>query len=353
MGGKKMKNKRLITVVALIMIYLAGTFIYEKINDSSTESAEKTTKTTVVGVLQYVSHPALDEIYRGIKDGLKQSGLEEGKNLEIKFQNGQADQSKLATMSQQLVQADPDVLVGIATPAAQSLANVTTKIPLVLGAVTDPVGAGLVKSLDKPGGNITGVSDQPPVEAQIKLASEILPNAKKIGILYASSEDNSKYQVSQAEAAAKKEGLTSVKYAVPSTNEIAQTVQVMSQQVDFIYVPLDNTIANATQTVVKEANKSKIPVIPSVDTMVEQGGLATIGINQYDLGVQSGKMAATLATGKEKPASTPVYVFDKGDTIINEKQAELLGITIPDKLKKNAKIVSSDTTETSTKEDEK
>ena len=165
MGGKKMKNKRLITVVALIMIYLVGTFIYEKINDSSTESAEKTTKTTVVGVLQYVSHPALDEIYRGIKDGLKQSGLEEGKNLEIKFQNGQADQSKLATMSQQLVQADPDVLVGIATPAAQSLANVTTKIPLVLGAVTDPVGAGLVKSLDKPGGNITGVSDQPPVEA--------------------------------------------------------------------------------------------------------------------------------------------------------------------------------------------
>ena len=99
MGGKKMKNKRLITVVALIMIYLVGTFIYEKINDSSTESAEKTTKTTVVGVLQYVSHPALDEIYRGIKDGLKQSGLEEGKNLEIKFQNGQADQSKLATMS--------------------------------------------------------------------------------------------------------------------------------------------------------------------------------------------------------------------------------------------------------------
>lgn len=184
------------------------------------------------------------------------------------------------------------------------------------------------------------------------MASEILPNAK-IGILYASSEDNSKYQVSQAEAAAKKEGLTSVKYAVPSTNEIAQTVQVMSQQVDFIYVPLDNTIANAMQTVVKEANKSKIPVIPSVDTMVEQGGLATIGINQYDLGVQSGKMAATLATGKEKPASTPVYVFDKGDTIINEKQAELLGITIPDKLKKNAKIVSSDTTETSTKEDEK
>ncbi len=338
-----MKNKRLITVVALIMLYLVGTFIYEKITPASTESKPKETNQTVsVGVLQYVSHPALDEIYRGIKDGLEQSGLEEGKNLTISFQNGQADQSKLATMSQQLVQADPDVLVGIATPAAQSLANVTNTIPLVLGAVTDPVGAGLVKSLKEPGGNITGVSDQPPVEAQIKLGAELLPNAKKVGILYASSEDNSKYQVSQAEKAIQKVGLTSVKYAVPSTNEIAQTVQVMSQQVDFIYVPLDNTIANAMQTVVKEADKAKIPVIPSVDSMVEQGGLATIGINQYDLGVQSGKMAAMLALGKEKPATTPVYVFDKGDVIINEKQAEKLGITIPDSIKQEAKNVSEE-----------
>lgn len=136
-------------------------------------------KTTVVGVLQYVSHPALDEIYRGIKDGLKEEGLKEGENLEIKFQNGQADQSKLATMSQQLVQSDPDALIGIATPAAQSLANTTSSIPVVLGAVTDPVGAGLVASLEKPGGNVTGVSDQPPVTSQIKLASDLLPNAKK------------------------------------------------------------------------------------------------------------------------------------------------------------------------------
>lgn len=349
-----MKNKRLITVVALIMIYLVGTFIYEKINETSTnQTTKETNKSVSVGVLQYVSHPALDEIYKGIKEGLKESGLEEGKNLTINFQNGQADQSKLATMSQQLVQADPDVLIGIATPAAQSLANVTDSIPLVLGAVTDPVGAGLVESLNAPGGNITGVSDQPPVEAQIKLATELLPEAKKVGILYASSEDNSKYQVSQAEAAIKKEGLSSVKYAVPSTNEIAQTVQVMSQQVDYIYVPLDNTIANAMQTVVKEANKAKIPVIPSVDSMVEQGGLATIGINQYDLGVQSGKMAASLALGEEKPETTPVYVFNKGDVIINEKQAELLGITIPDSIKKEAKDVSKEATTETTEEDEK
>ena len=125
-----MKNKRLITVVALIMLYLVGTFIYEKITPASTNrNQKKRIKLFPFWVLQYVSHPALDEIYRGIKDGLEQSGLEEGKNLTISFQNGQADQSKLATMSQQLVQSDPDVLVGIATPAAQSLANVTNTIP--------------------------------------------------------------------------------------------------------------------------------------------------------------------------------------------------------------------------------
>ncbi|MDW3724914.1 ABC transporter substrate-binding protein [Enterococcus faecium] len=349
-----MKNKRLITVVVIILVYLAGAFIYGKASgEKESTSTNQTKKTTVVGVLQYVSHPALDEIYRGIKDGLKEEGLKEGENLEIKFQNGQADQSKLATMSQQLVQSDPDVLIGIATPAAQSLANTTSSIPVVLGAVTDPVGVGLVASLEKPGGNVTGVSDQPPVASQIKLASDLLPNAKKVGILYASSEDNSKYQVAQAEEAAKKEGLESVKYAVPSTNEIAQTVQVMSRQVDFIYVPLDNTIANAMQTVVKEANKANIPVIPSVDTMVEQGGLATIGINQYQLGLQSGKMAAELASGKEKPETTPVYTFDQGDTVINQSQADRLGIIVPQSMKEKAKIITDDSQQETSKEDDK
>jgi putative ABC transport system substrate-binding protein len=332
--GEKMKNKRLIAVIAIIFIYLAGAFVMEKHEGTQTNSRQEEIKT--VGVLQYVSHPALDEIYRGIKDGLKESGLREGKNLNIEFQNGQADQSKLSTMSQQLVQKNPDVLIGIATPAAQSLVNATTKIPVVLGAVTDPVGAGLVQSMEKPGGNVTGVSDQPPVSAQIHLLKQLLPEAKTVGILYSSAEDNSKYQVTQAEKAAAKEGLTASKYAVPSTNEIAQTVQVMSQSVDAIYIPLDNTIANAMQTVVKEADKAGIPVIPSVDTMVEQGGLATIGINQYELGKQSGKMAADIALHGANPATTPVYTFDKGDVIINEKQAEKLGITIPESLKEQA-----------------
>lgn len=305
----------------------------------TSEPVEKAEKT--VGILQFVSHEALDAITEGIKEGLKESGYTEGDNLTIEFQNGQADQSKLATMSQQLLNKDADVLVGVATPAAQALANVTQDVPIVLGAVTDPVGANLVADMDQPGGNITGVSDKAPVAAQIKLAKDLLPEAKTVGILYSSTEDNSKYQVAEAEAAAEENGLTSKSYAVPSSNEIAQMVQVMAREVDFIYIPLDNTIANAMQTVVQEANKSKTPIITSVDTMVEQGGLATVGQDQFTIGVETGKMVAAILDGTAEPATTPIYTFSDGETIINETQAQLLGITIPENLKDEAKLITT------------
>ncbi|OQO85811.1 peptide ABC transporter substrate-binding protein [Enterococcus casseliflavus] len=341
-----MKNKGLIASVAVILLFLGATFVYQLgmrigTNQASeaSEPVEKAEKT--VGILQFVSHEALDAITEGIKEGLKESGYTEGDNLTIEFQNGQADQSKLATMSQQLLNKDADVLVGVATPAAQALANVTQDVPIVLGAVTDPVGANLVADMDQPGGNITGVSDKAPVAAQIKLAKDLLPEAKTVGILYSSTEDNSKYQVAEAEAAAEENGLTSKSYAVPSSNEIAQMVQVMAREVDFIYIPLDNTIANAMQTVVQEANKSKTPIITSVDTMVEQGGLATVGQDQFTIGVETGKMVAAILDGTAEPATTPIYTFSDGETIINETQAQLLGITIPENLKDEAKLITT------------
>lgn len=330
-----MKSKKLLVVVSALVLFLIVSFFTEK-----NEEAKQDIPT--VGVLQYVSHPALDEIYRGIQDGLKENGYTDGENLKIVFQNGQADQSKLATMSQQLVDKQSDVLIGIATPAAQALANTTSEIPIVLGAITDPVSAGLVASNEKPGGNITGVSDKSPVDAQFDLATKLLPKAASVGILYSSAEENSKYQAAEAEKAAQALGLKAKSYVVPSSNEIAQTVQVMSGEVDFIYIPTDNTIANAMQTVVNEANKTKTPIIPSVDTMVEEGGLATVGINQYELGVQTGKMAADILSGKSEPATTPVYTFNTGDIIINEAQAKALGVTIPADVKDEAKLVGAE-----------
>ena len=335
-----MKNKGLIASVIVIFAVVLGFFVYQTMNAPAKTRKKAEDKVQTVGILQFVSHPALDTITKGVKDALKEAGYKEGKNLKIVFQNGQADQSKLATMSQQLVDKKADVLVGVATPAAQSLANTTKDIPIVLGAVTDPVGAKLVASLDNPGGNVTGVSDQPPVASQIKLGKELLPNAKTVGMLYSSTEVNSKYQVNEASKTAESLGMAVKEYPVASTNEIAQTVQVMSQNVDFIYIPLDNTIANAMQAVVGEANKSKTPIITSVDTMVEQGGLATVGIDQYTLGKKTGQMVVQILKGAD-PSVTPVYTFKDGVTVLNEKQAEFLGIQIPDNLKKEAQIVGN------------
>ncbi len=327
-----MKNKGLIATLIVLGVVLVGAFAFEMGQKKSEEPAaadESKTEMKTLGVLQFVSHPALDTIYQGVLDGLKENGFEEGKNLKMEYQNGQADQSKLATMSEQLVNEKADVLVGIATPAVQAIANTTKDIPIVMGAVTDPSSAGLVQDLEKPEGNITGVSDKAPADKQILLGTQLLPDAKTVGMLYSSTEDNSKYQVEEAKKAAEELGLTVKEYAVPSSNEIAQTVQVMSEQVDFIYIPLDNTIANAMPTVVNEANKTKTAIITSVDTMVEQGGLATVGVNQYDLGVKTGEMAAKLLKGEATVADLPVYTFTEGETIINTEQAKLLGIKIP------------------------
>ena len=336
-----MKNKRLLSVVALIIIFLGVSFVMQKLEMKQTTKADS--KELTVGVLQFVSHPALDTIYEGIQAGLKEEGYEVGKNLKIEFQNGQADQSKLNTMSQQLISQKADVLIGIATPAAQALANQTTEIPIVLGAITDPKSANLVADNQHPGGNITGVSDQSPVDAQLALARKILPQAKKIGILYSSAEDNSAFQAEKVEQEASKLGFETKRYPVPSGNEISQMVQVMSSEVDFIYIPTDNTIANAMQIVVDIANKNNVPIIPSVDTMVAEGGLATVGINQYELGLQTGRMAADILAGKAKPATTPIFTFSSGDIIINDEQAKKLGITIPADVLAEAKISHSQT----------
>ncbi|MBE9388002.1 tryptophan ABC transporter substrate-binding protein [Vagococcus salmoninarum] len=322
-----MKNKGLISVIIIIGTVLVGSFIFEK--NKMAEKAEGQAKIMTVGVLQFVSHPALDEIYRGIQAGLAEEGYTDQDNLNIEFQNGQADQSKLNTMSQQLIDKKADVLVGIATPAAQALANNTKDIPIVLGAITDPKSANLVADNQRPGGNITGVSDQSPVDAQLALALKLLPDLKTIGVLYSSAEDNSAFQAEKLVSEAEKLGMTVKKYPVPSSNEISQMVQVMSSEVDAIYLPTDNVIANAMQIVVDIANKNDVPIIPSVDTMVEQGGLATVGINQYELGLQTGRMVADILSGKSVPATTPIYTFTTGDIIINQKQADKLGIKIP------------------------
>lgn len=236
-----MKNKRLIGIIAALAVLVAGSLIYSSMNKSEAQNNKDEKKITKIGVLQFVSHPSLDLIYKGIQDGLAEEGYKDDQ-VKIDFMNSEGDQSKVATMSKQLVANGNDLVVGIATPAAQGLASATKDLPVIMAAITDPIGANLVKDLKKPGGNVTGVSDHNPAQQQIELIKALTPNVKTIGALYSSSEDNSKTQVEEFKAYAEKAGLTVETFAVPSTNEIASTVTVMTSKVDAIWVPIDNTL---------------------------------------------------------------------------------------------------------------
>lgn len=326
-----MKNKRLWATLGLLILFTAFFVVRDEIVPSQSAKSQKVVK---VGILQLVTHDALDQINKGIQDELKKEGYS-GDSVKIQFLNAEGDQSKISTMSKQLVDNNNDVLIGIATPAAQGLANATKDIPVVMAGISDPVGAKLVPSLTKPGGNVTGTSNQIPVKDTVDLIKTLTPDVKTIGILYASSEDNSVSQVKDFEKAAKAKGYAVKKYAVPSTNEINTTMGVMAKEVDALWIPQDNTIASAFTTVVSIADANKIPIYPSVDTMLEQGGLGSIYQSQYDIGVETGKMAVQILKGK-KPADMPVTVIDTGSPSVNLKTAKKLGITVPEKTLKEA-----------------
>lgn len=321
-----MKNKNLLaTIVALTVMVVAALFMTQKEQTSQSASSEK----VKIGVLQFVTHDSLDEIYKGIKAGLEEGGYSTTDNLEIDFMNAEADQSQVQTMSKKLVDNGNELLIGIATPAAQGLANATTELPIIMGAVTDPVGANLVSDLKNPGGNITGVSDQTPVADAVSLIKEITPDAKTIGVLYSSNEDNSKIQVEEFKTAAEEAGYTVLEYAVASSNELASTVEVATSKTDVLFTPVDNTVASAFSTVVSVANKTKTPIFTSVEDMVEGGGIASVTLSQYDLGVATGKMAAKILDGAN-PGDTPVQIFNEGTIVVNQKVAKELGITLSD-----------------------
>lgn len=303
---------------------------------TKTETVTKKEK-PMVGILQLTSHPALDLIYKGIVDELNDAGYIDGETMILDFQNAQGDQSNLNSMSTRFVSRGADVMVGIATPSAQALANSSQDIPIVLGAVTDPEGSGLVKSNEAPGGNITGVSDLTPIKEQFSLIKEILPEAQTIGILYSSSEDNSIVQADQAIEIAEEMGLDTQVMTVSSTNDVAQVASTLAAQVDAIWVPTDNTIASAMNTLVSAADSNLIPVFPAVDTMVEEGGLATVGLDQYELGRLTGEMVVAILNGDADPSTTPIRYLDQGNIIINEEKAEQLGITIPTQVLEKAK----------------
>lgn len=321
--------KRMYALIALLLAFLGVAFFNE--NGSLVKR-----RVPRVGVLTLMHHPALDQIYKGFTDELAREGYHNGQNIQIEYQNANGDQSNLKTMASKLVNDNCSVIYSITTPAAQAVANSTTKTPIVLGAVTDPQGAGLVKNNRHPGGNISGVSDQAPIKEQLNLVKEFMPHLKTLGVIYTSSDASAVAGYHQIKQECQQMGIRLKAYSIANSNDLNQVSEQILQEVDAVVVPTDNTIAGAMQTLVKNANAANKPVFPAAASMVKQGGLATYSVNQYQLGVRSAKMTVAILKGK-KPANLPIEFVRHGDPVLNLKQARRLHIQLPKQFEHEAK----------------
>lgn len=286
-----------------------------------------------IGIIQLADHVALDSAREGFIAALKDNSYVDGQNITIDYQNAQGDQTNLSTISDRFVSNKVDLILGIATPAVQAVAGKTTEIPILGTAVTDYVAARLVDSNEAPGGNISGTNDMNPIKDQIDLLVKLVPDAKTVGVLYTSSEDNSIVQAKIAKEVIESKGLVYTEVTVTNTNDVQQAVQSIVEKCDAIYIPTDNTFASAMPVVHGVTSQSKTPVICGEAGMVENGGLATLGINYYDLGYQTGLMAVKILKGEAKPATMPIESASGFDFAINGEVAEEIGLSIPDDLK--------------------
>lgn len=279
-----------------------------------------------IGVLQLVQHTALDAANKGFIKALDDAGL----NYTADQQNAAGDQSTCQTIASKLVNDGSDLILSIATPAAQAVAGATSDIPVLVTAVTDPAASDLVESNDAPGGNVSGTSDLTPVKEQIALLQQILPEAKTVGILYASAESNSEIQAKMAREAIEAAGMTAVDYTVSSSNEIQTVVTSMVGKVDAIYAPTDNTIAAGMTTVAMIANENGLPTICGEEGMVKAGGLATYGIDYFELGYLTGQQAVKILKDGEDISKMAIEYLpaEKCKLSVNEDTAKALGIDV-------------------------
>jgi len=279
-----------------------------------------------IGVLQLVQHAALDAANEGFIAALDDAGIK----YEVDQQNASGEQANCQTIAEKLVNDGNDLILAIATTAAQAVAGVTTDIPIILTAVTDPAESGLVAENSVPGGNVTGTSDLTPVKEQMELLKQLIPDVQTVGILYCSAESNSQIQAQMAKDALDEMGIGYIEKTVSESNYIQATVESMIGKVDVIYTPTDNMIAAGMATVGMIAEENKIPVICGESGMVQAGGLATYGVDYYELGYMAGEQAAAILVNGKNPADMPIEYLpaDKCELTVNKEFAAAVGVDI-------------------------
>lgn len=296
-----------------------------------------------IGVTQLVEHQALDLAREGFITALKDKGYEEGKKIKIDFENAQGDIPTTQTIAEKFVNDNVKLIAAITTPSAQAAFNATKRanknIPIVITAVTDPIQAGIAKSLDKSGTNVTGTSNAISIEGQFQLIKRIIPNAKNIGIVYNTSENNSEIQVKQAIEAATNFEFNIVTSGITNTNEIPQALNSILGKIDVLYVPTDNMIASSIATITKQCYIKNIPVFGSESGHVKGGAVATEGIDYFKLGYETGSKAVEVLEGKN-PGEIPITKTKEVTTFINKDAVKKLSIKVPEDISSKAEKIT-------------
>lgn len=315
-----MREMRRWAIGAAMMVLLLAALL----GASSVLAAEGKIK---IGITQIVEHPALDAARQGFIDELAEAGYDESRVV-YDMQNAQGDFATAQTIAEKFVSSSVDLILAIATPTAQATANVTQDIPILITAVTDPVVAGLVESIDAPGTNVTGTSDLTPVAKQLELLRTIRPQAKRVGVMYNPGEANSLVQLDLAREAAAGLGLTLVEVPVDNSSSVYQAAQSAVGRVDAIYVPTDNTVVSALESVIIVAENAKLPLVAGETDSVRRGAMATISIDYYGLGRQTGRMALEILENNADPASMPIEYLEDVALVLNPGAAQRMGVEL-------------------------
>ncbi|TCU74161.1 putative ABC transport system substrate-binding protein [Tissierella praeacuta] len=314
---KKSKISKLVSLAVSGIVFLSG--CNSNVNKPNSVSEEKIFK---IGISQLADHPALDDARLGFEDGLKELGI----NAEIDYQNAQGDIPTTMSISQKFIKDKVDLIYAIATPAAQSAKQSTNDIPILFSAVTDPVVAELVDSMESPGGNVTGTSDASPMDRQLQLFKDLDSNIKKVGIIFNTSEPNSQVQVEMAKDLAPSIGLEIVEIGISSISDMPQAIDSIVKKVDGIYTITDNMVASAINIVSEKAISNKLITVGAEDSHVSGGILVTDGISYYELGKQTAQMAKEILVDKTLPSNIPSQTATNTKKVFNMKTLKALEI---------------------------
>lgn len=314
--------KKLVGVLSILTMFILSCGTEE------TKTNEGATKKIKVGITQIVEHPALNKAKQGFKDALKEAGID----VEYDEKNANGEVATANLIANTLVSSKPDLIYTIATTTTQAVAQATNDIPVVFSAITDPESAGILKE------NVTGVSDRVNIKQQLELMKKLNPNAKKVGVIFNSSEQNSMVQVNDLKTAASELGMEVVATGVTQASEIPQASETLIGEVDMIYTPTDNLVASLINLITEKAIAAKKIVFGAEAAHVEGGALITQGVDYYELGKRAGQMAIEILKDK-KPSEIKIETVELNNIVVNEKTLNALGISLPEEIKNKVKFI--------------